>query len=350
MTRPYALVAELTHRCPLACAYCSNPLALVRDGELSTDEWARVFREAEALGVVQVHLSGGEPLVRRDLEELAAAARAAALYVHLVTSGIPLAAGRARELARAGVDAVQVSVQGLDDDITERIAGQRCHARKLDAIAAFRDAGLPVTLNVVLHRDNIARTAELIELALALGVRRLELANVQLLGWALANEDALLPDLAAVDRAREVVADAERRLAGRLELVLVLPDYLRGRPRACMGGWGARTIVIDPAGAALPCHAARAITDLSFPDVRAQPLAWIWNDSPAFQRFRGEAWMPEPCRSCPERTRDFGGCRCQAFALTGDAARTDPACERSPDHALVLAARMRRSSELRLRR
>jgi pyrroloquinoline quinone biosynthesis protein E len=350
--RPYSLVAELSYRCPLACAYCSNPIDFhAYDAELDTATWARVFGEAVALGVVQVHLSGGEPLVRRDLENIARSARDAGLYVHLVTSGIPLTDERARALVASGVDAVQVSLQGTDDDVTERIAGLRCHARKLEAVRWFRETGVPVTLNVVVHRDNIDRVAEIIALAKELGVRRLELANVQLLAWALRNESALLPDEAAIDRARVVALEARDRLAGKMEIVLVLPDYFRGRPRACMGGWGVSTLVVAPDGTTLPCHAARSIEGMAFPNVRCEALAWIWTQSPAFIRFRGEAWMPEPCRSCPERTRDHGGCRCQAFALTGDATRTDPACDKSPDHGLVVRARQgSRAPLIQLRR
>jgi pyrroloquinoline quinone biosynthesis protein E len=338
--RPYSLVAELSYRCPLACAYCSNPIDFhAYDAELDAATWARVFRQAAALGVVQAHLSGGEPLVRRDLEDIARSARDAGLYVHLVTSGIPLTEERAHALVASGVEAAQVSLQGTDDEVTERVAGLRCHARKLDATRWLREAGLPVTINVVIHRDNIDRVAAIIDLAEQLGARRLELANVQLLAWALRNQAALLPDDEAIQRAREIAVRAQDRLVGKMEIVFVLPDYFRGRPRACMGGWGASTIVVAPDGTALPCHAARSIEGMTFPRVTNEPLAQIWNDSPAFVRFRGDAWMPEPCRSCPERARDHGGCRCQAFALTGDAARTDPACDKSTDHAIVLAVR-----------
>ena len=346
--RPYALVAELTYKCPLACAYCSNPLDFRNyKDELSAGDWARVFREAEALGVVQAHVSGGEPLVRRDLEAITKSARDAGLYVHLVTSGIPLEKERIRDLA---VDAVQVSLQGTDDDVTEKVAGLRCHARKLDAIRAFQDAGLSVTINVVLHRQNIAKTEAIIALAESLGARRLELANVQVLAWALKNSDVLLPEESDVDRVRALAEAARARLAGKMEIILALPDYFRGRPRACMGGWASTTLLVDPIGNALPCHAARSIAGMEFPTVREKPLDWIWNTSPAFARFRGEAWMPEPCKSCDERGKDFGGCRCQAFALTGDASKTDPACDRSPDHALVSAARLRKSDLVTLRR
>ena len=350
--RPYALVAELTYRCPLACAYCSNPLDFHSyQDELDLVAWSRVFREAEDLGVVQVHLSGGEPLVRRDLEDLVRAAHDARLYVHLVTSGIPLTVDRVSAIVSAGIDAVQVSLQGIDDDVTEQIAGRRCHTRKLDAIRWFQDAGISVTVNVVLHRANIDRTDEFIALAESLGPRRLELAHVQNLGWALRNHEMLLPDEESVDRVRKLAQDAKVRLEGKMEIIVAMPDYFRGRPRPCMGGWATSTIVVGPTGIAMPCHAARSITDMEFPNLNHKTLRWIWDESPAFQRFRGESWMPEPCRSCSERGRDFGGCRCQAFALTGDAARTDPACDRSSDHTIVVGMRTGpRRQSLQLRR
>jgi len=267
--RPYAIVAELSYKCPLACAYCSNPIDFrEHKEELDTATWARVFREAEALGVVQAHLSGGEPLVRKDLESIVHAAHDAGLYVHLVTSGIPLDPERVDALAKAGVDAVQVSLQGTDDAMTQHVAGLRCHARKLDAIRWFQNAGLSVTVNVVLHRANIDQTEEIIALAESIGARRLELANVQTLGWALQNRDALLPDEADVDRVRTLAIEARTRLAGKMEIILAMPDYFRGRPRACMGGWASTTMVVTPTGVVVPCHAARAITGMDFSNVR----------------------------------------------------------------------------------
>lgn len=349
-SRPYSLVAELTYRCPLACAYCSNPSDFMDyKDELDTKTWARVFREAASLGVVQAHLSGGEPLVRKDLVALVSAAREANLYTHLVTSGIPADHDRLLALKDAGLDAVQLSLQGTSEDVTERIAGLACHARKLSVARAVRAMGLPLTINVVLHRSNVAAAPAIIDLAAELGARRLELANVQLLGWALANRGALLPDESMMSALRQATVDAQKKYAGKMEIALVLPDYLRGRPRACMGGWARSTIVVTPTGKALPCHAAAQIP-LDFPSVRARDLLWIYHESPAFAAFRGEAWMKEPCKTCPEREKDFGGCRCQSFALTGDASRTDPACDRSPDHFLVVEARLARTDRLTLRR
>ena len=337
--RPYALVAELTHRCPLACAYCANPTTLVpRGDELDTDTWSRVLAEAAALGVLQVHLTGGEPLTRPDLEAIVAAARRAGLYTNLITSGVPLAPARLDALVASGLDAVQLSVQDVDAAAADRMAGARVAARKLDVARWVKARGLPLTLNVVLHRENVDRVGELIALAERLDADRLELANAQYLGWALVNRAALLPTRAQVDAARTIARAARDRLRGRMEITLVLPDYHRPYPKACMDGWGRRYVVVTPSGRAQPCHLAGTIEGLTMPSVHDGSLAAAWIESAAFRAFRGDAWMPEPCRSCERRDVDFGGCRCQAFALTGDAAVTDPACPLAPDHALVEAA------------
>ncbi|WP_188899580.1 pyrroloquinoline quinone biosynthesis protein PqqE [Caldovatus sediminis] len=334
---PLGLLAELTHRCPLRCPYCSNPVALARPGEeMDTAAWARVFREAAALGVLQVHLSGGEPTARRDLPELVRAASEAGLYTNLITAGVLLDAAKVEALAAAGLDHVQLSVQDAAPASADRIGGLAGgHARKLEAARLVRAAGLPLTLNAVVHRQNLDRLPDLIALALALGAGRLEVAHVQYYGWALANRAALLPTRAQLDAATATVGAARAAHRGRLVIDYVIPDYHARRPKACMGGWGRRVLAVTPAGKALPCHAAESLPGLAFPDVREVPLAEIWHRSEAFNRFRGTAWMPEPCRSCDRRAVDFGGCRCQAFALTGDAAATDPACELSPHHALL---------------
>jgi pyrroloquinoline quinone biosynthesis protein E len=337
--RPYTLVAELTHRCPLACPYCANPLSLVPGRrELDTATWTRVLREAEEVGVVQVHFTGGEPLVRADLEDLVATARQLGLYSHLVTSGVPLGDARLERLIACGLDAVQLSIQDVDEAAADRIAGAPVARHKRELARRLRALGVPLTLNVVLHRGNIAHVRALIELAEELGVARLELANAQYLGWALANRAALLPSTAAVARARGEALAARRGLRGRMEIAFVLADYHRGRPKPCMDGWGRRFIVVTPEGRVQPCHLAHTIAGLALPSVDDGSVAELWRTSAAFERFRGEDWMPEPCRSCPERSVDFGGCRCQAFALTGDAAATDPACRLAPDHAVVAAA------------
>ncbi len=338
--RPYTLVAELTYRCPLSCGYCSNPLALERHtDELDTAAWTRVFAEAAELGVLQVNLTGGEPLVRADLEALVAAAHARELYVNLITSGIPADAGRLAALKAAGLASVQLSVQDSDPRGAAWIAGRDDLDAKLATAAAARALGLPLTLNVVLHRGNIARVPDFVALAERLGAERLELANTQYLGWALANRDALLPSAEAVAEARAVAAAARERLRGQIEVLFVRPDYYADRPRACMDGWARRYIVVTPDGVALPCHQAGSITTLQFESVRDRPLGELWRDGAGFRAFRGEGWMPAPCRDCDERHHDFGGCRCQAFALLGDAGATDPACGLSPRHDLVRDAR-----------
>jgi pyrroloquinoline quinone biosynthesis protein E len=338
--RPYTLVAEVTHRCPLGCAYCSNPVDLARRwAELDTETWIRVLREAVSLGVLHVHLTGGEPLLRGDLERLVAEARRLDLYTQLVTSGVPVDRARLARLRAAGLDAIQLSFQDADAAAADDMAGARVHARKLAVARWARELGLPLTINVVVHRGNIAHVDALIALAERLGADRLELANAQYLGWALRNRDALLPDADRVERARESAARARRRLGGRMDVAFVLPDYHAGYPKPCMDGWARRYVIVTPDGTALPCHAAGTIAGLRFGSVRDESLADVWLRSPGFEAFRGEAWMREPCRSCPQRARDFGGCRCQAYHLTGDAAATDPACRLAPSHALVAGAR-----------
>jgi len=335
---PYTLVAELTHRCPLACPYCSNPRELVRGhDELTTDEWLRVIGEAAAMGVMQVHLSGGEPLARADLEPIAAGARAAGLYVNLVTSGVPLERARLDRLAPS-LDHVQLSIQDATAAPSDRIAGAAAFDRKLQVARWVKDIGLPLTVNVVVHRENAGRVDELVALAERLGADRLELANVQLLSWALENRAALLPTRAQIEAARAAASRAKDRLEGRMVVVFVLPDWHADRPRACMDGWARRFVVVAPDGAVLPCHAARGLP-LQFEGVRSGSLEGIWRDGAALRAFRGEEWMSEPCRSCDRRGVDFGGCRCQAFALTGDARATDPACSLAPRHDLVRSAR-----------
>jgi PqqA peptide cyclase len=337
---PLALLAELTHRCPLRCPYCSNPLALERAGaELDTDAWARVLREAAALGVLQVHFSGGEPLVRRDLATLVQHATRLGLYGNLITSGIGLDSVRLATLLEAGLEHVQLSLQDADWEAGDRVAGfPGAQQQKHCAAQVVREAGLPLTVNAVVHRQNLDRLGEIVELALTLGADRLEIAHVQYYGWALRNRAALLPSRAQLDRATALVGAARARLHGMLAIDYVVPDYHAHRPKACMGGWGRRFLNVTPSGKVLPCHAAETLPGIEFPNVADADLAAIWQHSPAFERFRGTAWMREPCRSCERRDIDWGGCRCQAFALLGDAAATDPVCALSPDHALVAQA------------
>ena len=338
---PLALLAELTHRCPLRCPYCSNPLELARaSAELDTASWSRVFTEAATLGVLQVHFSGGEPLVRRDLVELVAAASKAGLYVNLITSGIRLEADRLSRLVEAGLEHVQLSLQDSDPASGDRIAGLAgSQLAKHQAARLVREAGLPLTVNAVVHRQNLEHLEDIIDLAVALGADRLEVAHVQYYGWALTNRAALLPSREQLDRATATVEVARARFAGRLIIDYVPPDYYAQRPKACMGGWGRRFLNVTPSGKVLPCHAAETLPGLDFPTVGQASLTDIWYHSAAFTRFRGTAWMADPCRSCEWREIDWGGCRCQSFALTGNSARTDPACALSADHALLAEAR-----------
>lgn len=340
LPRPLALLAELTHRCPLACPYCSNPLELdQRKDELDTATWIRVFEEAAALGVFHLHLSGGEPGSRRDLSELVRGAAAAGLYTNLITSGIGFDRARLDDLAAAGLDHIQLSVQDTDETEADRVAGYAgAHRRKRAFAAWVTDTGLPLTINVVLHRANLPHIRELTEEAIALGARRIELAHAQYYGWGLRNRAALLPDRAAVNAARTLVGRLREETKGTIVIDYVLPDYFARYPKPCVNGWGRQSLNVTPRGRVLPCHAAETIPGLEFWSVADHSLADIWESSPAFSAFRGTDWMREPCRSCPRHEVDFGGCRCQALALTGDAANTDPACVLAPDHGRVLAA------------
>lgn len=332
---PFALLAELTHRCPLRCAYCSNPVALVPgSAELPTDVWRRVFSEAAALGVAHVHLSGGEPLNRADLVELVAVCRAEGLYSNLITSGIGMSQARARALSDAGLNSAQLSIQGIDEATTVAIAGREALTVKRRSAEAIIAAGLPLSMNVVLHRGNLDQLESVIRLCVDWGASRLELANVQYYGWALRNSAHLLPDRGQLERAEATYHSLKAELAGVIELLWIIPDWFESRPKPCMGGWAATSLTVAPDGAALPCPTARGIP-LDFPCVVEHSLAWIWRSSSAFNAFRGTEWMPEPCRSCEHRHDDFGGCRCQAFALAGDAAVTDPVCTLSPQRPLV---------------
>jgi len=335
---PLGLLAELTHRCPLHCPYCSNPLELTAAAaELPAAAWLEVFGQARRLGVLQAHLSGGEPLLRRDLEALAAGARSCGMYVNLVTSGVGLTTVRARALADAGVDHVQLSLQGARAAAADRVAGAKAHERKLQAAAAVRAGGMVLTINVVLHRGNAADIEALAELAASVNADRLELAHAQYYGWALANRPSLLPTASQVRRAEAMVRAARARHP-QMAIIYVASDYYEKTPKPCMNGWGSRQLTVTPDGTVLPCPAATVIRDLNPPNVGDAPLARIWAESPAFTRFRGTSWLPEPCHSCPAREADFGGCRCQAYQLLGDAAATDPVCQYSPRRDVVDAA------------
>ena len=336
---PIGLLAELTHRCPLQCPYCSNPRQLEpARSELTTAQWCSVFAQAGTLGVEQVHLSGGEPASRRDLEAIVEAAVAAGLYTNLITSGVGLTEPRLQRLTAAGLDHVQLSIQDADAANSDRIASYAGgFQRKMEVAGHVRSLGLPLTLNVPVHRQNLDNLENIIALAVRLGALRIEIAHVQYYAWALANRAALMPTPEQVARSIEIVARARDRLKGVLSIDFVVPDYYARRPKPCMGGWGRGVINVTPSGRALPCHAAETIPGLVFETVIEKPLAEIWRSSTAFQAFRGTDWMREPCRSCEFRALDFGGCRCQALALTGNAANTDPACDKSPRHGDLAA-------------
>lgn len=334
---PIAMLAEVTHRCPLSCPYCSNPLELTaRENELDTATWARVFREAAQLGVLQLHLSGGEPASRRDIVDLVAEARAAGLYVNLITSGIGLNAERLSALEDAGLDHIQLSLQGVRAEIADTIGGYRGgFERKMALADTIAERGLPLTLNAVMHRHNMDDLPQTISLAADMGARRIEVACVQFYGWGLRNREALQPTREQVKTAKRIVDEARISYRGRLAIDFVPPDYYSDYPKACMGGWGSTGLNVTPDGTVLPCHAAATISHLSFEKVTERPLAEIWRDSDAFNAYRGTDWMPSPCSDCARREIDFGGCRCQALALVGDAGATDPVCRLSPHRRIV---------------
>ena len=334
--QPRALIAEVTHRCPLHCVYCSNPLEMQRGSdELSTEDWASILQQAGEMSVLHLHLTGGEPLARPDLTQLVRAGRSAGLYINLISSGVGLDEGRLDALVEAGLDHIQLSFQDTEEAPANEFAGARSHSLKLRVAAMIRSRRTAFTLNVVVHRHNLARIEEMITFAERTGAQRLEIAHVQYYGWAFRNREALLPTYEQVQRSINVVESARDRLKGQLRIDFVLPDYYAKYPKACMNGWGHQQMLIDPVGRVLPCHAAPLIPGLEFCNAREHSLRWIWEHSPVFNRFREDTWMPEPCRTCDRRTRDFGGCRCQAFLVTGDSSATDPVCILAPSHQLV---------------
>ncbi len=335
-TRPHSLIAEVTHRCPLHCVYCSNPREMRGRGEeLRAGQWARVFAEAADLGILHLHLTGGEPASRQDLLELVSAGHRAGLYLNLITSGLGLNEDRLKALLDHGLDHLQLSFQDCEEDPANQFAGTRAHALKLELAKIIARYEVAFTLNIVVHRQNLGRLKAMISMAGELGVDRVEIANVQYYGWALANRGSLMPTRRQMEECVALVAAEQQRLKGKLRIDFVPPDYYARYPKACMGGWGNGLMLVDPAGRVLPCHAAGVIPGLTFDNVAQKPLRWIWEESPAFQRFRGEEWMTEPCRSCDRRAQDFGGCRCQAMLLTGDPTAADPVCVLAPGRNIV---------------
>ena len=336
---PLWLLAEVTYRCPLHCVYCSNPVDYARYGaELATDDWLRVLREGRDLGATQLGFSGGEPLLRDDLEVLVAEARRLGYYSNLITSGIGLNERRIAALKDGGLDHIQLSFQDSTREINDFLSSTRTFELKRRIAKLIKQHDFPMVLNVVLHRLNIDHVGAVLDLAVELEAEYVELANTQYYGWAYVNRDQLLPSREQLQRAEEVVNRFRERVGNRMKIYFVVPDYHGRRPKACMNGWGAVFLCLTADGLALPCHEARMLPGLEFPSVRDRSLRWIWYDSPAFNRYRGDEWMKEPCRSCPEKVKDYGGCRCQAYLLTGDPANADPVCDKSPQHAIVTQA------------
>ncbi|GAB3676920.1 pyrroloquinoline quinone biosynthesis protein PqqE [Salinisphaera aquimarina] len=336
--RPLWLLAELTYACPLQCPYCSNPTEMSQIGrEITTEDWFKVLRQAREMGAAQLGLSGGEPLVRQDLEQIVAEGRRLGFYSNLITSGIGMDEERVMRLREAGLDHIQISFQASNAEMNNFLGGTDSFEKKKDMARAIKAHGYPMVLNIVLHRKNIDDIEEIIAMAEALDADYVELANTQYYGWAFHNREMLLPTREQLAHA-ERVTHAYRERGGPMKLYFIVPDYYDDRPKACMSGWGDIFLTIAPDGIALPCHAARQLPGLDFPDVREHDIDWIWSESPAFNHFRGFDWMQEPCRSCSEKTKDFGGCRCQAYMLTGDMYAADPVCAKSPEHGLVTGA------------
>jgi PqqA peptide cyclase len=336
---PLWLLMELTYRCPLHCVFCYNPTEFAATGpELATEDWLRVLREARALGSVQLGLSGGEPLARDDLEVIVAEAHSLGFYINLITSGVGMTEARIAALKRAGLDHIQLSFQDSSREMNDFLSSTRTFELKAKVAALIKQYEYPMVLNVVLHRLNIDHVEEILELAQGLGAEYVELANTQYYGWAWLNREQLMPSREQLRRAEATLERFRARPGQKMKIFFVVPDYFETRPKACMNGLGSVFLTVTPDGTALPCHAARMLPGFTFPNVRTDSVRAIWYDSDAFNHFRGTGWMKEPCRSCPEKTRDFGGCRCQAYLLTGDAANADPVCDLSPHHHLVTDA------------
>ncbi len=336
--KPLWLLAELTYRCPLQCPYCSNPLDIARfERELDTDEWIRVLRESRAMGAMQLGLSGGEPLIRRDLETIIAEARDLGYYSNLITSGVGMDSDRVARFKEAGLDHIQISFQASDEELNDYLGGTQSFQHKLDMARAVKSQGYPMVLNIVIHRHNIDQIEDILRMTIDLQADYVELASTQYYGWSKLNVDTLLPTRAQLEAAEAVAHRYQERMKDRMKIIYVVPDYYETRPKACMNGWGSIFLTIAPDGTALPCHAAAQLPGLEFPNVRDHSIEAIWSDSDAFNRFRGFDWMQEPCRSCPEKTKDFGGCRCQAYMMTGDATAADPVCDKSPHHAELVS-------------
>ena len=336
-TKPLWLLAELTYRCPLQCPYCSNPVEIARySEELSTEDWFRVMQQARKMGATQLGFSGGEPLVRRDLEDLIAEARRLGYYTNLITSGVGMDEDRVKAFKQAGLDHIQISFQASDEELSNYIAGTRSFQHKKEMARVVKKYDYPMVLNIVLHRKNIDQIRDILDMTVELKADYVELASTQYYGWSRINIEQLLPTRAQLENAERVAKEYQEKMKGKMKVIYVIPDYFENRPKKCMNGWGNIFLTISPDGTALPCHAAAQLPGLEFPNVRDHDVQWIWDDSPDFNKFRGLDWMKEPCRSCPEKEKDLGGCRCQAYMMTGDATNADPVCDKSPYHAKLL--------------
>ena len=337
-TKPLWLLAELTYRCPLQCPYCSNPVEIAKySEELSTKDWFRVMQQARKMGATQLGFSGGEPLVRRDLEDLIAEARRLGYYTNLITSGVGMDEARIKAFKEAGLDHIQISFQASDEELSNYIAGTKSFQHKKEMARLVKQYDYPMVLNIVLHRKNIDQIRDILDMTVELKADYVELASTQYYGWSRINIEQLLPTRAQLENAEQVAKEYQEKMKGKMKVIYVIPDYFEKRPKKCMNGWGNIFLTITPDGTALPCHAAAQLPGLEFPNVRDHDVQWIWDDSPDFNKFRGLDWMKEPCRSCPEKEKDLGGCRCQAYMMTGDAANADPVCDKSPYHAKLLA-------------
>ena len=337
ISRPHWLLAELTYRCPLQCPYCSNPVDIAKyQNELSTEDWKRVMREARAMGAIQLGFSGGEPLVRRDLEELIAYASELGFYTNLITSGVGMDEARVKAFKEAGLDHIQISFQASSEELNNYLGGTDSFKHKLEMARVVKAYGYPMVLNIVIHRQNIDQIDDILDMTIDLQGDYVELASTQYYGWSKINAEHLLPTRAQLERAERIAHEYQARMEGKMRIIYVVPDYFEDRPKACMNGWGSIFLTVAPDGTALPCHAAGQLPGLAFPNVKDGSVDWIWNESEGFNRYRGFDWMKEPCRSCPEKTKDFGGCRCQAFMMTGDPANADPVCAKSPHHEALV--------------
>jgi len=337
-SKPLWLLAELTFRCPLQCPYCSNPVEIAKyQDELDTADWIRVLREARKMGAAQLGLSGGEPLVRNDLEEIIAEARQLGYYSNLITSGVGMDEQRVAAFKEAGLDHIQISFQASDEELNNYLGGTDSFQHKIEMARIVKKYEYPMVLNIVIHRQNIDQMEDIINMTVELKADYVELASTQYYGWSKLNAAHLLPTREQLQRAERIAHEYQGKMRDRMRIIYVVPDYYEDRPKACMNGWGSIFLTIAPDGSALPCHAAAQLPGLEFPNVKDASIESIWNDSDAFNHFRGYDWMQEPCRSCPEKTKDFGGCRCQAYMMTGDASAADPVCSKSPHHGDLVA-------------